>query len=132
MRDTKLLWMVAVLTLLVTAHNVDHLIRDGVSLPLLIVVGVIYALIGVTLWLYWNNRVGVRYFTVAAVLGFAFGWFGHFSPFTDQPPAYILGAYRSSIAGWLALSALCGIMLTLAAVALYCSYHWAHQRSRRT
>jgi hypothetical protein len=126
-RDKKLLWMIALLTVFVTAHNIDHFVRDGVSLPLVIVVGVIYALIGVVLFLYWKNKVGARFFTVAAVAGFAFGWLGHFSPFTDQPPAYILAAYRSAWAGWLALSSLFGIMLVLAAIAVYCSY----QLSRR-
>jgi hypothetical protein len=126
-RDKKLLWMIALLTVFVTAHNIDHFIRDGLSLPLVIVMGVIYALIGVTSFLYWNNKVGTRFFTVAAVTGFAFGWLGHFSPFTDQPPAYILAAYRSAWAGWLALASLFGIMLALAAIAVYCSYHWSRR-----
>ena len=125
MRDKKLVWMLALLTLFVTAHNVDHLIRDGVSTSLLVVVGVIYALIGVTFWLYWKNKIGVRFFTVVAIIGFAFGWLGHFSPSTTQPPTYILSAYSSALAGWLALSSLFGVMAALAVIALYGGYRWS-------
>lgn len=123
-RDEKLLWMIALLAVFVTAHNIDHVIRDGISVPLIIVVGVIYALVGLALFLYWKNKVGARFFAVTAVAGFAFGWLGHFSPFTDQPPARILAGYQSALAGWLALSSLFGIMLVLGAIAIYCSYRW--------
>jgi hypothetical protein len=124
MRDKKLPWLIALLTLFVTGHNVDHFIRDGFSVPLVVVVGVIYALIALSVVLYVKGKAGMRYFTIASVLGFAFGWLGHFSPYTDQPPTYILAAYNSSIAGWLALSSLFGIMLLLGVTALYCGYRW--------
>lgn len=127
MRDKKLIWLLALLTVFVTAHNVDHVIRDGVSLPLIVVVGVIYALVAAVFYLLLANKVGVRFFTIGSVAGFAFGWFAHLSPYTVQPPAVILAAYRSPLAGWLALSALLGIMLTLAAIAVYSSYRWSRK-----
>lgn len=131
MRDGKLVALLFALTVLVTGHNVDHLLRDDLSAlqwwEVLIfagVIGAIYAVIGVTFLLYRGNRIGPRFFTIAALAGLAFGWFAHFSPYTDQPPSYILNAYESAVAGWIALSLLLAIMLTLALTALYSGYRW--------
>jgi hypothetical protein len=131
MRDRKLFALLIAITVLVTAHNIDHLLRDDVaSLPasewliFIAVIGTIYAAIGLTIFLYWNGKIGPRYFTIATLAGLAFGWLAHFSPYTDQPPSYILNAYESETAGWLALSLLLGLMLTLALSALYSGYLW--------
>ena len=57
--------------------------------------------------------------------GFAALWLGHLSPFTDQPPQYILRAYASATAGWLALICLVALTLALIVGTLYAEYLWA-------
>jgi hypothetical protein len=128
-RDRKLLALMALVTLLVTAHNIDHVLRDGLTewqdlLTFALVLGVIYGLIGLAFVLYWRQRIGPRFLTLAALGGFGFGWLAHFSPYTDQPPSYILNAYASPVAGWIALSLLLALMLSLALLALYGGYRW--------
>lgn len=131
MRDGKLLVPLIAVTVLVTGHNIDHLLRDDIlSLPpsaqliFAAVIGVIYVLIGVTFVLYRKDRIGPRYFTIVSLAGFSFGWFAHFSPYSDQTPRDILNAYDSATAGWIALAVLLALMLTLALTALYAGYCW--------
>ena len=137
MRDKRLAALLAAITVLVTAHNIDHLLRDDLSsfqavhwLIFIAVIGTIYAVIGLSFFLYRQSKIGPRYFTVAASAGFAFGWFAHFSPYTDQPPGYILNAYESATAGWIALSLLLVLMLTLALTVVYGGYHWMRDARR--
>jgi hypothetical protein len=131
MRDKKLLVLLVLITVLVTGHNVDHVLRDELPWPpssewliFIVVIGVIYAAIGLTFLLYRRNRVGPRFFTIASLGGLVFGWLGHFSPYTDQPPSYILNAYQSATAGWIALSQLLALVLVLALTAVYSGYLW--------
>jgi hypothetical protein len=126
MRDRRFIVLLVLITVFVTAHNIDHVVRgdlplplSAASLPFLVVVSVIYALIGLTFYAYARRKIGPRFFIVAGLAGLAFGWLSHFSPYTDQPASYILKAYDSAAAGWLALSTLLGIMLGLAAIVLY-------------
>jgi len=85
----------------------------------------IYAVIGVGLYLYLKSRVGPLFWTFVAGAGVAALWLAHLSPFTDQPPQYILRAYESATAGWLALTCLVALMLALIVGALYAEYLWA-------
>jgi len=135
MRDQKLVALVILIAVLNVGHTIDHIARGDVQWPLTIdavpfiaVSAIIYALIGLGLYLYWTVRVGPRFLAIAAGLGAAFGWFGHFSPFTDQPPQHILHAYRSAAVGWLALSWLIALMLTLIVATIYAGKLWLRQR----
>jgi hypothetical protein len=135
--DRRLIALVVVVIVLTTAHNVDHVARGDVPWPptsgTLVFLGVtlvIYALIGVGLVLYQRGRVGPRFWAIAAGTGAALGWLGHFSPFTDQPPAYILGAYRSPVAGWLAVGTLVLLMVALVVATAYAGYLWGVERRR--
>src|SRR5262245_51235131 len=135
MRDQKLVALVILITVLNVGHTIDHIARGDVQWPLtfdavpfIAVSAIIYALIGLGLYLYWTGRVGPRFFAIAAGLGAAFGWFGHFSPFTDQPPQHILHAYRSAAAGWLAVGWLVALMLTLIVTTIYAGTLWLARR----
>lgn len=134
MRDPKLVALVILIAVLNVGHTIDHIARGDVQWPLTIdavpfiaVSAIIYALIGFGLYLYWTGRVGPRFLAIAAGLGAAFGWFGHFSPFTDQPPQHILHAYRSVAVGWLALGWLIALMLTLIVATIYAGKLWLRQ-----
>src|SRR5215470_15393702 len=126
MRDQKLVALVILISVINVGHTIDHIARGDVQWPLTIdavpfiaVSAIIYALIGLRLYLYWTVRVGPRFLAIAAGLGAAFGWFGHFSPFTDQPPQHILHAYRSAAVGWLAVGWLIALMLALIVTTVY-------------
>src|SRR3712207_3781073 len=137
-RETKLILLVVLTLLLVTLHLVDHVLRGDLhrplsleSLPFIVVSLVIYGILGSGLWLTWKNKVGPRFWTVLSVLGLAFGWISHFSPFTDQNTTAIRAAYQSPIAGWLAVACLLALMLILMVGAIYAGYLWARSASRR-
>ena len=127
MRDKTLIALILAGTILSLAHNADHIARGDVpstpqSLPFLVVTLAIYAIVGVGLFLYWHNKVGPRFWAIVAGLGVFLGWFGHLSPFTDQPPQYICSAYRSVAAGCLAVACLAALMLVLIAATIYATY----------
>jgi hypothetical protein len=132
--DKKLIALILLAAVLHLGHMVDHIARGDVSwplgaesLPFVVVSLAIYALIGVGLHLYRKNKIGPRFWAIFAALGVAFGWLGHFSPFTEQPPRYILAAYRSAWAGWLALGCLAALASVLMAVTIYAGYLWARR-----
>ena len=110
MRDKRLVALVILVAILNLGHSIDHIARGDVpspltleSLPFIIVTLAIYGIIGLGLYLDLNDKVGPRFWAILAGIGVALGWLGHFSPFTDQPPQYILNAYKSAALGWLAL-----------------------------
>src|SRR5438067_813275 len=123
MADKILISLVILIAILYTGHAADHVVRGDIPLgltpeslvSLAINIG-IYAFIGVGLYLYIRGKVGPRLWAIAAGVGVVLGWLGHFSPFTDQPPQYILAAYDSAAAGALALGCLTALMLALVAV----------------
>ena len=126
MRDKTLITLILAGTILSLAHNADHIARGDVpltpqSLPFLVTLA-IYTIVGVGLFLYWHNKVGPRFWAIVAGLGVILGWFGHLSPFTDQPPQYICSAYRSVAAGCLAVACLAALMLVLIAATIYATY----------
>ena len=94
----KLLTLIAVGTLLSLGHTADHVIRDDLRwlspelIAFVIVSLVLYSAIGTGLYLYAKGKVGPRFWTIFAFAGLPFGWAAHFSPFTEQPPSYILRA----------------------------------------
>jgi hypothetical protein len=110
----------------------DHLIRDDLRWPsteLLVFVIVslaLYGAIGVSLYLYVKGKVGPRFWTFFAFAGVLFGWAAHFSPFTQQPPSFILRAYNYELAGWLAVGVLSALMVVMAVAGMYAAYLWRH------
>ncbi|MGH8657989.1 MAG: hypothetical protein ACREV4_05815 [Gammaproteobacteria bacterium] len=130
MINWKLLTLIAVGTLLSLGHSADHAIRDDLRWPSLefiafvIVSLVLYGAIGTALYLYAKGKVGPRFWTIFAFAGLLFGWAAHFSPFTDQPPSYILRAYDYGLAGWVALGVLVALMLVMGVVGVYAAYLW--------
>jgi len=131
-RDKRLITLVVLATIFSLGHSVDHVVRGDFSWPLtlesvpfIIISLAIYAIIGFGLYLYLKNKVGPGFWAIVAGVGVAFGWLGHFSPFTAQPPQYILSAYESVAAGWLALGCLVALMLVLIITAIYAEYLWA-------
>ena len=136
MRDKTLVILVLVATLLFAAHNADHIARGDLrwpltveSFPFLLVLLLVFSMIGGGLYLYQRNKVGPRFWAIFGAVSIALGWFGHFSPFTDQPPQYIFNAYRSATAGWLAVGTLVALMLSLIATTIYAGMLWVRRAS---
>ena len=130
MGNRKLVSLIAAATFLSLGHTADHLLRDDLPWPsteLLVFVLVsllLYGAIGVSLSLYVKGKVGPRFWTFFAFAGVLFGWAAHFSPFTEQPPTFILRAYHDDLAGWLAVGVLSMLMLVMAAAGVYAAYLW--------
>ena len=133
MTDRALVRPIAIATLLSLGHTADHVIRDNLRWPsaeLGAFVGVslvIYGAIGLGLYLYVRGKVRPRFWTVFAIAALLFGWVAHFSPFTDQPPSYILGSYNYSLGGWVALGVLVALMLVMALAGAYAAYLWRRE-----
>jgi len=134
MPDRTLIALVVTAAILFSGHVVDHVARGDVQWPLttdsvaFILVSVAgYAIIGVGLTLYLNDKVGPLFWALVGGIGLALGWLGHFSPFTDQPPRHILHAYSSAAVGWLALGCLVALMLVLIIAVVYAVQLWARQ-----
>jgi len=132
MADRRLAAIVILTGLLSLGHAADHICRGDIQFSLsmgsvlTIVFNVaIYAAIGVGLYLYLRRRIGPLFWAFFAGAGLGALWLGHLSPFTDQPPQYILRAYDSAAAGWLALACLFALALALIAGVLYAEYLWA-------
>ncbi len=130
MINQKLVALIAAGTLLSLGHTADHVIRDNVRWPstelfvLVIVSVVLYGAIGAGLFLYAKGKVGPRFWTVFAFAGVLFGWAAHFSPFTEQPPSFILRAYNNGLAGWVAVGVLSALMLVMGIAGVYAAYLW--------
>lgn len=134
MGDRALIALVAVGAILFSGHVIDHVARGDVhwlltvdSVVFIIVVVTVYAIIGFGLHLYLNGKVGPLFWALVGGIGLAFGWLGHFSPFTDQPPRHILHAYSSAAVGWLALGCLVALMLVLIIAVAYAVHLWARE-----
>jgi hypothetical protein len=131
--------LIAVATLLSLGHTADHAVRDDLRWPsaeliaFVLVNLVLYGAIGTGLYLYVKGTVGPRFWTIVAFAGVLFGWAAHLSPFTGQPPAYILSAYNHGLAGWVALGVLVVLMLVMSGAGVYAAYLWRRgvQRSHR-
>jgi len=139
MVNRKLVSLIAAATLLSLGHTADHVIREDVRWPstgllvFVIVSLILYGAIGVSLYLYVKGKVGPRFWTFFAFAGVLFGWAAHFSPFTEQPPRFILRTYNYDLAGWLAVGVLSMLMLVMAVAGAYAAYLWsAAARPRRT
>jgi hypothetical protein len=130
MINRNLVALIAVGTLLSLGHTADHAIRDDLRWPsveliaFVIVSLVLYGAIGTGLCLYVKGKVGPRFWTIFAFAGVLFGWAAHFSPFTEQPPSYILSAYNYGLAGWVALGVLLALMLVMGVAGVYAAYLW--------
>jgi len=131
-RDKKLIILVVLLIVLILGHDVDHMFRGDIPWPLtsgpLLPKAILFiqlAAIGLALFFYLKNKIGPLFWAIAAGIGVALLWLGHFSPFTDQTPQDIYHAYETPAAGWLAVVWLVALMLNLIAIAIYAEYLWA-------
>jgi hypothetical protein len=129
MRDRRLTALVVLATILSLGHTVDHVLRGDLhwpltleSVPFVVVSLVTYLVVGWGLYLYVMGKIGPRLWAIVGGIGVVGGWLGHFSPFTDQPPRYILGAYASAAAGWFALAWLIMLMLVLIVATVYATH----------
>lgn len=91
---------------------------------------VLYRAIGAGLFLYAKGKVGARFWTVFAFAGVLFGWAAHFSPFTEQPPSFILRAYNYGLAGCVAVGVLMALMLVMGVAGMYAAHPWGAQSRR--
>jgi len=130
--------LVVLAAVLNLGHTTDHVVRGDLrwplsleSAPFILISLAIYTVVAGGLYLYAKGRIGPGFWAILASVGVAFGWLAHFSRFTDQPPAYILGAYQSVAAGWLALLGLVALMLVLIVTAVYAGYLWARRPQAR-
>lgn len=130
-----LIGLVVAIAVLNVLHTIDHVLRgdfhwpmDVRSIVFVAITVTINAVLFVGLWLYGKGGLGWRYWTLVGAIGLVFGWFSHFSPFTDQPPMRIYGAYQSATAGGLAVALLILLMLAVLATTLYAGYRWSGDR----
>lgn len=137
MPDTILATLISLIATFNALHLVDHVLRgdfhwplEGQSVGFLVVTVLTYGVLGLGLVLYRTCRVGPRFWTIIGLVGLAFGWPAHFSPFIDQPPAVILAAYASRWAEGLALAGLVALMLVLLATTVYAGWRWRLQERR--
>ena len=132
MRDKKLTTLVVLLAILSVGHTFDHVARGDLRWPLtgesvafIIVTLTIYAVLGVSFFLHFTEKVGPLFWCFFGGGGIAITWAGHFSPFTDQSPLVICRAYQSAAAGWFAVSWLVALTVTLFVIVVYAEYLWA-------
>jgi len=119
------MWLVLLFSAL---HTSDHVVRENLgklkpaSISSLLVSVLIYALVGLGLYLYARGIIGPRIWVIAGGLGFVFGMLAHLSPFTDQTVRSIAAAYDTRIVGWLAASVFVALMASMLATTLYATY----------
>lgn len=130
-RNKKLEILISVATFFFIAHTIDHIMRDmkwpltAEAIPFLAITALILATVFAALVLYRRGQFGPRFWAIFGAVTVATGWLGHFSPFTEQPPQYIFDAYRSPLAGGLAVGGLLALMLSLMATTIYAGILWA-------
>ena len=138
MSDKKLITLVVLATIFYSGHTIDHIVRDNIgwslnaeSIVFFMFTVAMYSVTGVGLFLYMTNKIDPRFWAILSAIGVVLGWLAHFSPFTDQPPAYILAAYSSAAAGRLALSTLIALMIVLVIAAVHSGFLWLRKVSMR-
>ena len=77
-----------------------------------------------------RGAVGPGCWAPLPAVGFLFVGLTHFGPAAAEPPADILGAYRSPLAGRFALGWLIAFLAALLATAVYSARRWRRGRSR--
>ena len=100
MRDKTLVALVILIAILNVGHTIDHVVRGDVQWPLtidslgfIVVSAIIYALIGLGLYLYWNGKVGRRSLVnLPALLAFRLqlNHFSHSAAFSSFLPQHII------------------------------------------
>lgn len=133
--NRRLLALVLLSTLFGLGHHLDHVIRGNhVGWPVAPEINpftyslVIYPIVILGLYLTYTGRVGARYWFVVALLGFGMLGSIHFGPWAIEPPHDIITLYRSSILGYIAFAWLLGLLVTLAATAIYAALQWRRIR----
>jgi len=132
------LWLlVAATTAFGLGHHVDHLIRGNhVGWPVTAELTPFtwslgfYPVILLGALLARRGAVGPGFWAALTAVGFLFVGLTHFGPAAAEPPADILGAYRSPLAGRFALGWLIAFLAALLATAVYSARRWRRGRSR--
>ncbi|MGD9544723.1 MAG: hypothetical protein AB7F41_06025 [Methylocystis sp.] len=122
MPDKTLTVLVLGAIALSAAHDLDHLLRDDLSLVwafAAVFLTVKYALIGAALHFYFRGKIGAAFWAVIGCLGAAALWFAHLSPGAEQRPPDIYAMYRSPAAGLIASGLVYAMMLSLVVLTLY-------------
>jgi len=133
--DPILVRLIRMIAWLNGVHTLDHMIRgdfhwpiDGQSIAFVMIIGAIYLVIGMGLWLFRKGGVGPAFWTMIGSAGLMLGCLSHFGPFTDQPLHVIYGTYHKAAAGALAVLCLLLLMGVVLAATLYSGYRWSRQR----
>ncbi len=129
--NTTLIRLIGAIAVLNALHTGDHVMRGDFHVPLdaksvafLVIIVALFAVLGIGLWLYRENRVGPRFWTITGAVGLAFGWLSHFSPSTDQPAHFIFESYHSPFAGSLAVACLLTLMALVSIATIYSTFLW--------
>lgn len=136
--DRRLWLLVAATTALGLGHHVDHLIRGNhVGWPVIAEVTPFtwslgfYPVILLGVVLSHRGVAGPGFWALLTAAGFFFVGLSHFGPVAAEPPADIVGAYRSPLAGRLALAWLAVFLVFLLGTALYGARRWSERRQSR-
>jgi hypothetical protein len=133
----RLITLVLLTTLFSVGHHVDHAIRGNhVGWPLIPEITPFtyslgfYPAIALGLYLYLHGRTAPGFWAILAGCGFFFVGLLHFGPLALEPPADILGPYRSTAAGYAALGWLIAFLILLGASSLYAFRLWRQADGR--
>lgn len=135
MRHRPLFRLALVATTFGVGHHVDHVIRGNhVGWPLIPEVTPFtyslgfYPVIALGLWLHARGRVEPGFWSALAGAGALFVGLLHFGPWAVEPPAHVIGPYRSPIAGYVALAWLVCFVGVLAGTSLCAGRLWLRDR----
>jgi hypothetical protein len=132
MPDKTLSILVIAIIVLFAGHDIDHFLRGDFKLgspaeaaAVVTVMIAQYVIFGFGLFFYVKGKLGPGFWAILAGLSVALAWLAHFSPFSEQTPQFIYGAYEAPAAGASAVALLAVLMLVLIATMLYATVVWA-------
>lgn len=129
MRNTYVVRLAVLATLLSVGHHIDHVLRgnhvgwplNGEVTPFTFSFG-FYPIILLGFALYRTGRIGPWFWAVTAGAGALFVGLTHFGPFALEPAADIIPLYSSAVFGWAAFGWLITFVAVLSLLALYAAY----------
>lgn len=135
MPHRSLFKLALVATVFGIGHHIDHVIRGNhVGWPLIpeptpftYSLG-FYPVIALGLYFHARGRVGPGFWAVLASSGALFVGLLHFGPLAVEPPADVVGPYRSPVAGYAALAWLITFVAVLSGTAIYAARLWVRER----
>lgn len=116
-------------------HHIDHVVRGNhVGWPLIPSVNAFtfsllaYPFVGLGLYLGWQNRAGIRYWTVLFFVLATMVITQHFGPTANEPPGDVIGPYESQLLGSVAFGWLLVFTVVIVAALLYSGVLWFRRR----